>query len=868
MSEKRNIYALFVSIDDYPIARHKLNGCVNDMKAFKGYIENRFDPDKVNLHIKTLINEEATRDNVIDGFMSHLMQAKGRNEQDKDLALFYFSGHGAQEPMPWELHKTDEKKLIQSIVCYDSRLEGGNDLVNKELGYLIHKVKTFGKGNNQPEFVVVMDCCHSGSGTRSTSDTTKSRQMDLRKKNRKIEEFLGYEERNERSNGQGQQIIDFPAGEHILLAAARSHETAKETAIDGTQRGVFTYSLVRALQDAKNDINYEDLIERTQVFAFNKVDDQLPQLELVGNVSGKNTFLGGGSVMGKDQYKVEWKDITGWYVDVGSMNGVPYDQDPSAPTTFKLFPMGTSAVEISKNEKLLGKATVIDADLVTSTLSMPDALDGDQETAYIAVVENWGSKPMMVYLEGAEEDLKPLRQVIGADNGGPAFIALTDKKANADYRVLAAKGSYAITTLADNRPVARRAKGYNVDSATNVANDLEHISRWKTGMAFSNPDTDYTTFPIKTEIFKVLKQVGGAGKVEEEVLMEGTQHELQCKYVHGAWEPCKFRIKLTNTQEEPMHVAILYFSGRFGIQYLPVQMSVSQDMHGNQTRVKTWVKEMQPGETIWAINGCALTADLDYEKYGEQGLTEASDVLKIVASTDRFDLEKFKKQAGLLPPKLDPRASLDYDEDSEFYEEDDFNFLAGDWTTQEHFVITVKPLPLVPFSWNREAELWGRVNVKPNNVVSGMASLTTAEQAARGIGRSMYPPAISENFDMEAVKFNPGWNTDKGMAVLELVEVTGLDQLSEANPLKIELTNATSNVSQVVAIGTDGKSFTYLGKTERRIISLTKLPKASNTISEKLPDSHKVAFVRIHLKDGVSYEDALQELEEGLALLG
>ncbi|MGB0521585.1 MAG: caspase family protein [Flammeovirgaceae bacterium] len=864
---KRNIYALLVAIDDYPIDRHKLNGCVNDMRAFESYLTSRFDPEKVNLHLKVLTNEQATRNNVIDGFMTHLMQATGFEDgKSKDLAVFYFSGHGAQEPMPWELHKTDEKKLIQSIVCYDSRLEGGNDLVNKELGYLIHKVKTKGK-SKPPAFVAIMDCCHSGSGTRSTGDSTKSRQMDLRKKNRQIEQYLGYEERSETKNDAGKAIINFPYGSHLLLAAARSHETAKETKIDGAQRGVFTYALIKALKDAKNDISYEDLIYRTQVFAFNKVDDQLPQLDIVGDVDPDAPFLGGGMAIGEDQYKVEWKDIRGWHVNAGSLQGIPIEQDERKPTTFRLYPAGLTTVEMNKVENSVGKATVMDTDLDTATLIMPSALERDKDTAYVAVVEDWGSQPMMVYLDGESEGLSPLKSVLGAAQNGPAFIGLTADQANADYRVFAHKGKYSITTTTDNRPVAREAKGYNQQSAINVANDLECISRWKTGLAFTNPDTDYSTFPLKVEVFKVLKQVGGAGKVEEEVLMEGTQHELQCKYVHGAWEPYKFRLRITNTQDEIMHVGILYFSGRFGIQYMPMHVAVSQDLHGNKTRAFTWVKELQPNETIWVMNGNPITADLKGD-YADAGLTEGLDILKIVASTDRFNFDKFKKQAGLKLPVLDARASLDYDEDSEFYEEDDFNFLAGDWTTQEHFVKTIKPLPLKPFSWNTKAELWARVEVHQNNVVSGMASLATAEQAIRGIGRSIYPPAVSEKFEMEAIKFTQGWNTDRGLAVLELFEVKGLDEIAENNPLKITLTDRVPDVKQVVAIGTDGKTFQLLGKTEGRTIHLTQLPKASTTISEKLPDSHKIVFIRILPKDGVSYEAALKALEDGLSLLG
>jgi hypothetical protein len=78
-------YALLIGINQYDPTSFipSLEGCTNDVQAMQAYLQGRVAQDNGNLHLKTLLNEQATRQAVIDGFRNHLCQAG-----PDDVALF------------------------------------------------------------------------------------------------------------------------------------------------------------------------------------------------------------------------------------------------------------------------------------------------------------------------------------------------------------------------------------------------------------------------------------------------------------------------------------------------------------------------------------------------------------------------------------------------------------------------------------------------------------------------------------------------------------------------------------------------------------------------------------------------------------
>jgi len=151
------VYALLVGIDEYQLPVKALSGCVNDISLIQELLLARVGGSFVPL---SLLNAEAARQAVIDGFRKHLAQAGAG-----DVALFYYSGHGAQEKADSAFWNIEPDHLNETIVCYDSRQPGSWNLADKELAQLIHELAA-----KNPQIVVVLDSCHSGSGTRALEE--------------------------------------------------------------------------------------------------------------------------------------------------------------------------------------------------------------------------------------------------------------------------------------------------------------------------------------------------------------------------------------------------------------------------------------------------------------------------------------------------------------------------------------------------------------------------------------------------------------------------------------------------------------------------------------------------------------------------
>jgi uncharacterized caspase-like protein len=281
----RKLYATLIGIDEYQPPVPSLHGCVNDIEAVAALLQDFSKGGEFALDLNALKNSQATRSEIIRSFREHLRRAG-----PDDITLFYYSGHGSQENTPPEFWHLEPDHLDETLVCYDSRSEGGWDLADKELALLIAEVAARGS-----HILCVLDGCHSGSGTRAAEGLAVRRAPTDRRR-RPAESFLEGALTVRPGRGDGSSDSNWsvvPEGRHLLLAACRSSETAKEVAEEGKSHGAFTVALLSALRQTRGSITYRDLLKRVEAQVRLRVAQQVPQIEASNPLDLLQPFLGG-----------------------------------------------------------------------------------------------------------------------------------------------------------------------------------------------------------------------------------------------------------------------------------------------------------------------------------------------------------------------------------------------------------------------------------------------------------------------------------------------------------------------------------------------------------------------------------------------
>ena len=160
------MYCLLVGVDAYgPPVDLPLNGCVNDVRHLEQYLRGRLGDAA---QILTLADGQATREGVVAGFRSHLAQAgKG------DIALFSYSGHGSQELPPTEfaLRRRVGQDPEPAVVRRRARRRRGSSCGRwPTRSWASCSTRSSAGGAH---VVAMLDCCHSGDGTRDAFVTAR-----------------------------------------------------------------------------------------------------------------------------------------------------------------------------------------------------------------------------------------------------------------------------------------------------------------------------------------------------------------------------------------------------------------------------------------------------------------------------------------------------------------------------------------------------------------------------------------------------------------------------------------------------------------------------------------------------------------------
>ncbi len=793
------IYALLVGIDNYPTPVPKLDGCVNDIKAIAAYLEQRIDRQKYTLSIEKLLNEQATRQAIIDKFEQHLSQA-----QKDDIVLFYYSGHGSQEPAPPEFWHLEPDRMDETLVCWDSRTSDW-DLADKELNYLIAQV-----AQNNPHIIIILDSCHSGTGTRDIVPEKGVRHAPADWRSRSLNDFIFPLEALEaiQMGTAYKATVDepsgwnLPQGRHILLSGCRDSELASEYSGDGQQRGAFSYFLLDTLQKTNGSLTYRELFKRASALVRSRIKDQTPQLEPTPQEDSELPFLGGAEAIARrEPYFTLSYENNRWVIDAGAVHGIPegYSSDR---VRLALYPLGTPAEQMRQLSAAVGEAEVVEAlphQSVVEIITAPNDLTPD--TVLNAVITSLPLPPLGVYFEGNAEALNLARQElqkIGIGGQPSLYVREVENIAEAQYRLLAHKSQYLITKPTDRRPLVRQLEGYTPTNARKAVENLEHMARWTAVVQLEGtPGSRISPDAVKMQFY----------------LPDGTEIvnsplRLSYQYQNGKWKPPTFRLKLTNSSEERLFCTVID---------LPEDYSVNAALFAGNNR-GVWI---EPGAEVWAFSKQGISAIVP-DELCKQGVTEYQDILKLIVSTTEFDASLIC-QEGLEQPKLAQRSVIQSNSTLNRLMQRVTTRHIGvaqldevdEWVTSQVTVITVRPRDTVGIRQDAPILLGMGVTLEPHPSLQGTARLTTVSQSTRDVGQIL-PPILQDN--TQPFQFTASRGVDPGLSVLELkvTDANTLNTVTPEQPLKLSVDKALGEQEYVLPVAYDGEFFIPLGRGEMK----------------------------------------------------
>ncbi|MUG96092.1 caspase family protein [Scytonema sp. UIC 10036] len=596
----RSIYALAVGIDNYKSPTiPPLEGCINDIIAIEEFLRKQVTNNGDRLYIKKLLNYQATRQAIITAFREHLCQAKSN-----DIALFYYSGHGSQEDAAKEFWHLEPDHLNETLVCWDSRTEDNWDLADKELAKLIAEVS-----QNNPHIVVILDCCHSGGGTRDRNNVTytgiRSVENDWRK--RPLSSFIFSDEE---INGLLSGSFSLPKGEYIFLAACRDNEEAREHF--SQKRGAFSYFLLDSLQ-RNSHLTYRDIFKRTNAFVRSFYPQQSPQIEATNSNYLDQPFLGGTIVKRQMYFTVIYDRVYGWSIDGGAVHGIISGQGKEK-TRLAIFPIDVEDISQLQNAVAVAEVTEVLPQLSRINIS-GEKKELKPEFTYKAVIISQALSSLKVYLEGEEPGINFARQAIHTASFGESpslYICEVSDFSDADFHLQASHDEYLLIRASDRRQLISPISGFTLESAQQAIQALEHIARWITIATITSPANS----SIQSDA--MLMQV-----YQQSSEIQDYQIYLEYKVNDDKIQPPSIQIKLTNKSHKILYCVLLNLTERFAVTAIPFA--------GDCTGI--W---LEPGQETWALEGKHISISIPQNLW-KPGVMEYKDILKLIVSTTEFD---------------------------------------------------------------------------------------------------------------------------------------------------------------------------------------------------------------------------------------
>jgi hypothetical protein len=553
------VYALLVGIDRYKNPREAphLRGCVADAESMRSLLINRLGVPEQNIRLLTARMDAseppdrlATRDNIIKGWQEHLGQAKAG-----DQVFFHYSGHGAQARSndPTELDGFDE-----TIVPHDSRTSGVYDILDKELGALISQAE--GRG---AIVTVVLDCCHSGSGTRAASEPDENRPRVRRCKaddrQRPPSTIIPAPSQATTRALKKPSGWKLPEGGHVLLAGCRDEELSYEYRDVSTQQwhGATTYFLVKALNGYHSGMTWSEVhdVVYTNVHAI--YPQQSPQLEGPDN----RQILGGLAAPSTTYVLVTDVDRSpdGLFVKVSG--GAAIGLSPGSQIA--VYPPGS---DMSGEPLATGSVTESKIDHAWAKLEEPLPPDTTIEGGCRVKITALGYEDLTYSVAVDDQDVRQAINTVAQGGPSPFLTIVPGDEPGAVFRVAVRHGRYAILD-SDGGQLITKTPPASVEGAKEVAKNLQHLAVYRNVQRLRNPaPIPLLDGAVSIEAVSYTK-IGRNGRPYDPMPLREPGHEAVLPPGR------KLHITVRNNTNETLYISVFNLSANFGIFRLYPEMA-------------------------------------------------------------------------------------------------------------------------------------------------------------------------------------------------------------------------------------------------------------------------------------------------------
>jgi len=599
--DTQTMYALLVGIDEYANPKiPRLGGCVNDVDAMERLLREQYGVPQQN--IQKLTNHAASHQAIKDAFISHLINSARtwvaqHGAESLPSILFHYSGHGSQAV---DMTGVEPDGMDETIVPHDSRTPGVYDIKDWELGQLLTELTAV-----TSNVVVILDCCHSGSGVRSISPgiaPARFCEPDLRPQPTSRPAI------HATTRGAATASGWMRPERYVLLAGCRDRELANELVVtegeQSCQHGAFSHFLIQELAriNPRQRPTYRELHEQVRSLVSTRFRGQTPQCE----GDRDREVFGGLSPLYDPLLTVVAQDAGLIWIDGGAAQGL------TPGSELHVHPPGTRVVGAAQ------PIATLTVQVVGAVRSGCVVLDGSQEIpsfARVAMHRPWpGAAPWHVMLDISDEAIRHTLRARIAEPYVSDFVQEVSTGNLADFRIQLLGDSLHLQDSAG----ASLAAPYPVERGDEVVVGLTHIVRYLRALEFRNNARESAlagavTLAIKQRVIDPVTQEPVARPFE---LTTGSELLVSVGE--------EIVIEITNGYCLPLYIGLF----EFGYEWDIVQLYPS---------TKGAHEALAPGKTlaIGLRKGEEIVFDLP------DNMTDVAETFKVIATLEEADFDIF-----------------------------------------------------------------------------------------------------------------------------------------------------------------------------------------------------------------------------------